>query len=268
MKYKMMAIDLDDTLLNEHLEISEENQEALVEARKAGVKIVLCSGRSGIAVEPYLKILDLKRVEEYAIIYNGAVIMEADTGKPIFESTVPIEYAKALFDYAKQQGLTVQTYIQNRLLVEKINPRIQKYSDITGMMAEELGDLSKHIHQDVVKVLFNAEHERLEESKQQLQPWVQGKLHMFFSKPFYLEFTSMDANKGIAVLQVARRLGYTKEEIICIGDSFNDLYMIEAAGLGVAVANAHPEIKKRAGYVTQNTNEHHAVKEVIEKFIL
>jgi Cof subfamily protein (haloacid dehalogenase superfamily) len=268
MKYKMMAIDLDDTLLNDQLQISKENQEAIVKARKAGVKIVLCSGRSGIAVERYLKILELKSEEEYAIIYNGAVIMEADTGKTVFESNVQIQYAKTLFDYGKQQGLTVQTYIQNRLLVEKITPQIQKYSDVTGMIPEELGDLSKHIHQDVVKVLFNAEHERLEEVKQQLEPWVQGKLHMFFSKPFYLEFTSMDANKGIAVLQVGQRLGYTKEEIICIGDSFNDLYMIEAAGLGVAVANAHPEIKKRAGYVTQNTNEHHAVKEVIEKFIV
>lgn len=263
----MLAVDMDDTLLSDDLTISKENQDAIQKAIEKGVRVVLCSGRSSSSLNPYLKQLNLKGDNQYGISYNGAIIFNTKTLEPIVQENVSIEYAKYLFEYAKKEKIHVQTYHKDALFVEKANCYTERYKKLTGVAPVEVGDLTKWIKEDAIKVLFQDEHEKLVKIQEKLRPWVNGKLHMFFSKPFYLEFTSIYANKGLAVRRLGEILGIKREEIICIGDSFNDLYMIEEAGLGVAVANAHPDIKKKADYVTTNNNNEGAVKEVIEKFI-
>lgn len=268
MIYKMIAIDMDDTLLNDELKISKENKEAIQKAVEKGIKIVLCSGRASISINSFLEELNLKDNNQYGISYNGAIIFNAKSLKIMNQENVALEYAQYLFSLAKKENIYVQTYQGNNLLVEKSNYYTKRYVTQTGVKPVEIGDFSIGIKDDVIKILFQDEHEKLIKTAERLKAWTKGKLHMFFSKPYYLEFTSIKANKGLAVNKLGQKLGFKKENIICIGDSFNDLYMIEEAGLGVAVANAHPDIKKYADYVTKNDNNHHAIKEVIEKFIL
>ncbi|NLK98266.1 Cof-type HAD-IIB family hydrolase [Defluviitalea saccharophila] len=268
MTYKMVAIDMDDTLLNDELRISKENQEAIKKASKKGVKIVLCSGRTSLSINSYLEELGLKKEDEYGISYNGAVIFKTKDLEIINQEDVSLEYAQYLFVFAKKENVYVQTYQGNDLLVEKSNEYTKRYTAMAGIQAIEIGDFSTGIKEDVIKVLFQDDHEKLVRVAEKIRPWTEGKLHMFFSKPYYLEFTSINANKGLAVRKLGQKLGFKKEEIICVGDSFNDLYMIKEAGLGIAMANAHPDIKKAAQYITENDNNHHAIKEVIEKFIL
>jgi len=264
----MLVTDMDDTLLNDDLEISYENEEAIKKAMEKGVRVVLCSGRSTTSMDKYLEQLNLKEKGQYGISCNGAVIFDTITLEPVEQESLSREYAKYLFSFAKDRGLHIQTYQNHDLIVERKNEYTDMYADITGTKPVEVGDLLSWIKEDVLKVLIQDNHEKLLEVAKELENWVKGKAHMYFSKPFYLEFTSMNANKGLFVKRLRQRLGFKKEEVICIGDSFNDLYMIEEGGLGIAVANAHPDIKKVADYVTHNDNNHHVMKEVIEKFIL
>src|SRR5690554_6669320 len=107
MKYKMLAIDMADTLLKDKLEVSKENREAINKAMEKGVRIVLCSGRSSISLDPYLKELNLKGNDQYGISYNGAIIFDTPNLEIIEQEAVPLEYAKHLFAFAKKEDLHV-----------------------------------------------------------------------------------------------------------------------------------------------------------------
>lgn len=266
--YKLFAIDMDDTLLAKDLTISRVNQKAIQKARKAGVKIVICSGRATSSLWPYIQELDLVQPKEYTISYNGAMIIENSNQRKCFYRGISQTYTQHLLDVANQWGIDVQLYIEDDLVVDKITDRIHQYVIMSGMNVVEVGNLNTYIKGETIKVLFNGNHEVLKKAVVELEPWIQGKLHMFFSKPEYLEFVNIEANKGLAVLHLAKELGIERENIMTIGDSFNDLYMIEAAGMGIAVANAHPDIKKLADYVTEKTHEEDAVAEAIGKFLL
>lgn len=125
------------------------------------------------------------------------------------------------------------------------------------------------VYQDTIKLLYNCDDiQVLEQIQKQIQKKYQDKIHVFFSKPTYLEIINIEANKGLALAYLADYLQINQDEIIAVGDSMNDIYMIEYAGIGVAVQNAREEVKGIANYVTESTNHEHAVAEVINKFIL
>lgn len=266
--YKLIAIDMDDTLLGTDLKISGINYDAIQKARKVGAQVVICSGRSTDSLWPYIKELDLVRPGEYTISYNGAVIVENGNQKKVFYRGISKEFIEYILRITKDWDVDVQLYEEDDLIIEKITDRVQEYIAMTGMKPRQVKDLRTAVKEDTIKILINGEHEVLEEIATKIKPWTERKAHMFFSKPNYLELVNVEANKGLAVLHLAKELGIKQEEIMTIGDSFNDLYMIEAAGMGVAVANAHKDIQKVADYVTQNTHENHAVAEAIQKFIL
>lgn len=263
MKYKLLVLDLDDTLLGDDLSISQENINAIRRAREEGVAVVLASGRAPIAMKKYFKTL---QIQDYGICYNGAMVLELETLKPIFQKNVPLDDAKILFNILKEYDVDIQTYIGNTLYVQEFKSSTEKYCEMTGMVAQVV-DLHKDISQDVVKILVVGEHQYLQKVQQEIEPKVQERLHVFFSKPHYLEFTNIHANKGLAVAHLAKSLGIKREEVICVGDGFNDSYMINYAGLGVAMGNAHEDIKNMADYVTK-TNTEHGVAHVIKEFIL
>lgn len=268
MKYKMLVTDMDDTLLSDDLIITKENEEAIKKAIELGVRIILCSGRATKSMSRYVKQLNLDKKEQYGISYNGSIIFDTNTLKPLYKENISKEYAKFLFSYAKENKIYVQTYQNDDLIVEKSNAYSEHYSKLTGIEPVEVGDLAEWINDDVIKVLFQGDSKKLIKIAEELSPIIDGKLHMFFSKPTYLEFTSINANKGLTVKRLRKKLGFHKSEVICIGDSFNDLYMIKESGLGIAVANAHSKIREASDYITKNNNNHNAIKEVIEKFVL
>ncbi|NLJ88569.1 MAG: HAD family phosphatase [Epulopiscium sp.] len=268
MKYKMLVTDMDDTLLNDDLTISKENEEAIKKAIELGVRVILCSGRATTSMAKYVKQLNLDKKGKYGISYNGSIIFDTSSLRPVYEENISKEDAKFLFSFGKDNNLYVQTYQNDDFIVEKRSRYSDIYSSITGMEAKEVGDLIEWINDGVIKVLFQGENDKLLKVTEQLKPIIKGKLHMFFSKPTYLEFTNINANKGLTVKRLREEFGFSKDEVICIGDNFNDLYMIKEAGVGVAVANAQEKVREYADYVTKSTNNEHAIKEVIEKFIL
>lgn len=263
--YKMIAIDFDDTLFGDNLTISPENLNAITEAKQKGVTIVYCSGRSSDSMMHYIRQIDTHLDHEYYISYNGAVISTIG-GEEIFKRTIEQPFLAELVDIGRQHQVNIQLY-QNHMMVEEMTDTVKEYERLTNITTELVPDLKAL--DDTIKVLYNSQEiDVLKQIKQQVETRYGSQFNVFFSKPNYLEVLNQEANKGLAVKRMAEMLGIKQEEVIAIGDSYNDLYMIEYAGLGIAMKNGRNGVKQRADYITERDNNHHAIKEVIDKFIL
>ncbi|WP_105619178.1 Cof-type HAD-IIB family hydrolase [Vallitalea okinawensis] len=266
--YKMIAIDLDDTLLNEEGDVSKENICAIEKAREEGVAIVLCSGRPSLGMHKTINSLGLDKEGEYYISFNGALIRKAHDDSKIYEANLDPDLTKRIIEYGRKYDLGIQLYIGDDMFVEKFTDRIKEYEELTGVKAIIVDDLKEHIGQGALKLLMNDDHERLKVLYEEEHNHLDEHLHMFFSRDHLLEFISLETNKGIAVMKLAERLNIKKEDVIAVGDSYNDFYMIEMAGLGITVSNGRDEVKQIAQYITSRSNNEHAIEEVIEKFIM
>ena len=153
------------------------------------------------------------------------------------------------------------------IVTEENNPYTEIEGDITGMPIVVVDDFKVAVKEPVVKVLMNKEAERLVEVEKKLQKQLEGQLSVMRSKPFFLEFTEAGVTKGTSLNKLIQKLGIKREEVIAMGDSYNDQAMIEFAGLGVAMGNAPDDIKEIANYVT-DTNMNDGVAKVVEKFVL
>lgn len=263
--YKLLVLDFDDTLLQSDLSISDKNKEAIKKAKEQGVQILFCSGRSSESMRPYIECMDIHGDEDYFVSFNGARIDQV-TGKTIFNEGIKQPLLNELIDLADTYNITLQLY-QDHMYAAKENAIIKEYVGLTSSTVEIVEDL-KTLNSST-KVLFNCKDIPLLEKIQKIIIEKYGdEVNVFFSKPTYLEVLNKKANKGLAVEYMANKLKIDSSEVIAVGDSFNDSYMIQYAGLGVAVANAREEVKAIADYVTQADHNHDAVAEVIERFLL
>lgn len=266
MKYRMVSIDMDDTLLRDNLTISEENIRALQEANNRGVIITICSGRASKSIKNLVKDIGILSTDDYFISYNGAVI-EDFRGNNIFYKPIQGDILKDLIHIGRDFGVDVQLYSKEDIIVEKYTPRVQCYEKTNKYAVTITNDLTTY--DESIKVLFNYNDiDKLEKLQSYIKQFHNDKVNVFFSKPTYLEVLNKNANKGVALEHLANHLDVHKNEIIAVGDSFNDIYMIEYAGMGIAMNNARNEIKNIANYVTNYTNNEDGIAEVINKFIL
>lgn len=267
MTYKMIVLDLDDTLLRDDHTISPRTKEALMTAQEKGVKVVLASGRPTFGMRNVAKELLLEEYGSFILSFNGAKIINCKTNEEIFSSTLSPEIVHNLFEISKTEDVWIHTYIGDDIVTEENNPYTKIEGEITGMPIIEVDDFKTAVKEPVVKVLMNKEAERLVEVEKKLQKQLEGQLSVMRSKLFFLEFTEHGVTKGTSLNQLIQKLGIKREEVIAMGDSYNDQAMIEFAGLGVAMGNAPDDIKEIANYVT-DTNMNDGVAKVVEKFVL
>ncbi len=264
--YKMIAMDLDDTLLDKQLRIGNADREAIGQAKEAGVKVVLATGRMYRATLPYITELGL---DTPAISYQGALVKKPDSGETLMHHPVPFDSAIRIIRAIKPYGYHINLYKDDNLLIARESPESRLYVSIAGVKPIEVGDLEEFLLKEQfnpTKVLAVAREEQLDEITPELKSLFGEKLHITKSKPHFLEFSHPLANKGHALAMVAGYYGISREEIIAVGDSYNDLEMLDYAGLGVVVANARDEIKARADYVT-SANIEGGVAQVIHRFL-
>ncbi|SHF41609.1 sugar-phosphatase [Caloramator proteoclasticus] len=265
--YKLIALDMDGTLLNENKEISKSNLEAIQFARRKGIKVVLATGRPTKGIEKYLKELNLIDENEYAVSYNGAVVQEVKSGKIIAKNVMSLDDLKQLYNLSKELNVNIHALTPNSC----ITPKINQYSELEATMNNiplEIVDFDAiDKNTTIVKIMFVDPEEKLNKVIELLPKELYDKYTIVRSAPFFLEFLNKKVNKGFGVRLLAEKLGIKPSEVICIGDAENDIHMIEFAGLGVAMGNAFPEVKKKADYVTK-TNEEDGVAHVIKKFVL
>lgn len=267
MSYKMIVLDLDDTLLRDDHTISERTKKALMDAQELGVKVVLASGRPTYAMLDIAKELHLEEYGSYILSFNGAKIINCKTDEELFSSTLPPETAHHLYEVSRREDVWIHTYVGDTIVTEANNQYTDIESEITGLPIEEVGSFTDAVDEPVVKILMVEAPERLIGLEKKLQAEFAGKLSVMRSKPFFLEFTEAGVTKGTSLDYLIQKLDIKREEVIAMGDSYNDQAMIEFAGLGVAMGNAPDDIKAIADYVT-DTNMNDGVAKVVEEFVL
>lgn len=266
--YKLVAMDMDGTLLREDKSISDRTKKAIQEARDKGVTVVLATGRPIEGVSRYLEELDMLTEKDYVLSYNGALVQKTKNKEAINKVALngaDLHYLKNLSD---ELGVNIHAFWEKKGL---ITPKSSKYTEVEAQINNiEIHEMNIDSIVDdevMIKIMMIDEPEILGPAIEKLPKEVYEKYTVVRSTPYFLEFLNKDANKGLGVELLAKHLGIKREEIITLGDAGNDVHMIEYAGLGVAMGNSFDELKKIAEYIT-DTNENDGVAKVIEKFIL
>ena len=266
MTIRLVAIDLDDTLLRDDWTISPRVVKAIQKAQMLGIKMTIATGRMPISTRPYAEQLGL---DIPVITYHGAMIQQVLSGDILFRRVIPSALAAEIARYVVEKGIYIQVYLKDRVVAQKLNELSRKYEQISSVHIEE-ADLSLLLSQEpegVEKILLMAEETDLDQLAPLLRQNYGERVHLTKSKPYFLEMTDSSVNKGVALAALAERLGISQGEVMAVGDSFNDLEMLKYAGVGVAMGNARAEIKEQADFVT-TTNEEDGVAEAIERYVL
>lgn len=264
MDYKLIAIDMDGTLLTPNLEISKKTIETAREVIERNVIITLSTGRMYLAALPFANTLQL---DVPLITCNGALIKCAKTGKEYYKKTISSTYCKEIIEYCHNNQLSLSIYKNDEILIEETtNLHIHKHMDMANPQISE--DISKVLDDSIIKILISSKDEfDLDYHTRKLYEIYKDKLNFYFSLPHFIEIVNKDSNKKNALEFLADKFNVKKEEIISIGDNFNDMDMIQYAGLGVAMGNSPHYLKEAADFVT-HSNDEDGVNYVLEKFIL
>lgn len=269
---KILFTDLDGTLLDDNKQVSEGNQAAIQRLLDAGHCLVVTTGRPVKSGFKIVQELGLTMPGCYMIAYNGGVIFDCSKEEIWMEKTLPIEYVRYLFDEAAKYGVHIQTYgADDRILTTTDGPEMQFYlkGNRKALEYEICEDVFRVLSKEPKKVLvIHMDEEKLMEFWKEHKDWEEGKCESTFSSRKYLEYLPKGVNKGDGVRALCDMLNIDIENAYAAGDERNDISMIEAAGVGVAMKNAVDEAKAVADYVTENDNNHDGIAEVIDKLIL
>lgn len=267
--YKLVAIDMDGTLLKNDHSISEEVKETIKSANEKGVKVVLATGRPLNGVTAYLKELNLLKEDDYVLSYNGGLIQKTLSGEIVSQILMPIGSFNELYSLSLEVGVHIHLLTSKAVITP--NRDISIYTSTESYInsmpiwyrtPEEIEDIS-----EICKIMLIDHPEVLEEAVTKLPSWLYEKYNVVRSSPYFLEILPKGVGKGTGIKLLGEKLGIKREEIIAIGDAGNDLDMIKYAGLGVAMDNAFDFIKEEADFITKS-NEEDGVAHVINKFIL
>ena len=268
--YKLIACDLDETLYGNDRTIPARNVEAIKRASELGVKFIPATGRGYNSVRETLVDLGLLDKEgEYVISYNGGAITENKGNRLLHFQGLPFEEAEELYRRGLNYDVCIHVYTREMVYAYNITQeeiaRLSKRMQVTEVFDRDLQFLAG---QDIAKVLYeNRDFDYLKKIEEELKD-ITGNMDVSFSSNRYIEFNSKGVTKGAGLRFVAEMLGIKREETIAIGDNFNDLSMIQEAGLGVGVQNTIQGMRQCCDYISEAANEEGGVGEVIEKFIL
>lgn len=261
---KLVALDLDHTLLGEDSTISARNKEAVARALELGIKVMICTGRMFRSSLPFAKELKLTGP---LICYNGGLVKEIESGRELFHQPLDLDLAAEILALAKKEGIHANLYYQDQLYYERWTEEAEYYTTQAKVPGKAVGDLLAFLPGAPTKILFVMEPAKVQQLWESLREHYAGKLNVTVSESRYLEFLPLQVNKGRALSSVMKQLQLKAQEVMAVGDSYNDLELIQTAGLGIAMGNAPDLVKKAAAYVT-HSNLEDGVAEAINKFIL
>jgi len=268
--YKLIACDLDETLLSGDSTVSKRNIEAIHKAKDQGVKFALATGRGYATVQNTLKEIDLyDQDDEYVISFNGGAITENKGNQTLRFAGISFDFANELFNRGLEYDVCIHVYTKEEVyvynLVEEEREYLKNRMPVTEIYEDNIDFLEG---EDIAKVLFmNTDRDYREQIEEDLKDITQNS-DVTYSSNRYIEFNDEGVNKGAGITFLADHLEIDISDTIAIGDNFNDQPMLEAAGLSVGVANMVPDLKEDMDYVTEATHEEDAIHEVIDKFIL
>lgn len=262
----MLVIDMDDTLLTDDHEISNENAAMLLKAQEMGVYVVLASGRPTSAMLAYAKELQCDVNNSYMISFNGSTITDLKEDKVLFEHSLTKEQIHSIYDFSQENNTHVITYLDGKIISETQSEYIDIESTITGLEHIIVPSFKDAVTTSAVKCLLLEEPSYLKTVEPILKT-AMPDLSVCMSKPFFLEAAPNGVDKGAAVHILAQKLNIHQSEIIAVGNAGNDLSMVQYAGLGVWVDNVDAELREFGDVVVASNNDH-GVAEVVQRFIL
>ena len=251
MNYKMIVLDLDGTLTNRDKVITDKTRQALMEAQKRGKKVVLASGRPTYGVVPLAEELELGKYGGCILSFNGGIIMDCRTGEVLFQKKLPAEANRKIIGLAQEERVSsILTYQDGLIITDNEEcPYVKIEAGINHLKVRQVGSMADYVDFSVPKFLMcdDGDYLALTEAR------VKAALGRDFSV--------------YRLSQLLKVLGIEREEMIACGDGYNDISMIQYAGLGVAMENAVLPVRKAADYVTLSNNDD-GVAHVVEKFLL
>ncbi|MCZ4059701.1 sugar-phosphatase [Pantoea sp. LMR881] len=268
MAIKLIAIDMDGTLLNPQHLITPGVKSALDRARQQGVSIVLATGRPFVGVQRYLMELNLQE-DQYCISNNGALVQRAIDGECVAEVTLTFDDYLYVEQLARESGVHFQAFDKSHLYTP--NKDISEYTiheaSLTGIPVRyrSVDEMDRNMR--FPKLMMIDKPALLDSAIERLPDHARETYTILKSAPYYLEILDRRVNKGQGVKMLAEKLGLRQEEVMAIGDQENDLAMIEYAGTGVAMGNAIESVKEIAQFVTK-TNMEDGVAHAIEELVL
>ncbi|MDR2501336.1 MAG: HAD family hydrolase [Treponema sp.] len=268
MPIRMLALDLDDTLLRSDLTISFHTRNTIKRAENAGIAVVLASGRAPAAMEQFARLLGMHKRPGYLICNNGTIIQESQTGTIVYETRIPPETALTAFDLADAEGFPLQLYENDVMYVSRSNEFADYDQKLTGLRQVVVDNFRAMVEAGCSKLLIPGDPMILKPLEKLLRAYIGNEATLFTSKPYFLEILPPHTDKGSALAMVAQKLSLNREEVLAIGDSMNDEAMLRWAGIGVAMANGDERIKNIAAMVTDKTNDDDGIADLIEQYIL
>lgn len=267
MKYKLLVLDIDGTVTNSKKQVTEKTKNAILDLQKRGIPVAIASGRAPQGVYSIAKTLEFDKFGSYIMPFNGARIINFKTKECIYSKTLPLHLPARLWKDAVENGIGIVTYDQDEVVAgTKPDKYMLLEAKIAGLPIAYHEDFKNYVDFPVNKCLMTGEPEDLEALEPVFAQKYFHEAQIFRSEPYFLEATPKNVDKAYCLKHLLGLLGIEREEMVCCGDGFNDISMIQFAGLGVAMANAQDKVKAVADYITICDNNHDGIAEVIEKF--
>lgn len=264
MRYKLIAVDIDDTLLNKKKELTPVTKAALMRAQENGVRLAVASGRLPYGVRPFAQALDIFRYGGYYMGFNGGAILNS-RDELIRTSCLNSKYIAPVYDILRAYDVCTMVHKGDHIFSDNRTNRYTKVeSDAVGLPVVPVDDLLSFIDWEIPKFLIGGEPDLLKVLEQDLLKALGDEVDIYLSAPWFLEVMPKGTNKGEGLKAICADAGIPLSQAIAFGDSFNDIFMIKAAGLGIAMGNAEEAVKKAANMVTADC-EHDGIAVALEK---
>jgi hypothetical protein len=262
--YKLVALDLDGTLLAKEKYIAESTSERIAEAEKLGVKFTIATGRMSRGALRYAEQLG---IDIPIITYNGAVTRTVAAGTVCREYKVPLKGAMQAINLLKGQPVLRYAFVDDEVYTDTPHEWTDRYAELLEVEMQFVDDIHDALTTDPTMLVFMVTELKAAELTYVLREHLNQGVRVTNSAEWFLDVLNEEASKGFALKWLADSLGIAREEVIAIGDNSNDLEMIQYAGLGAAVSNASPGLAAAADYVA-TLPMCEGVDEIIDKFVL
>lgn len=266
MKYKLIAVDIDDTLLNSKKEITPLTKQALINAQKQGVKLVVASGRLPYGVRPYAEELGVFKYGGFFMGFNGGAIFNSG-GECIGKTYLDRSFVEPVYSLIRPTNITTMVHKGDIIYADrKVNKYTSVESDVIGLPINLVDDIARFTDWDLHKILLAGEPDELKAMEKVLLEKFGEELDIYLSAPWFLEVMPKGISKGLGLKCICDYSDINMKEVIAFGDNYNDISMITAAGLGVAMGNAETELKAVADFVSDDC-DHDGIASALERFI-
>ena len=265
-KIRLLALDLDYTLLTSDFTITAGSRKIIEKIRKDGKIIVLASGRIPETMERYVRNLNLHRNPAYLISNNGALVWESHTENILYESLLDKETILEVCKLSDAEGFPLQMYADNITYISMQNDFSSMDVQYTGLRQVVVENFRAMIGDGCYELTIPGEPGKLENIEKLIKEKLKDKVDTYISRKHFLQINSANVNKGTALAKLCDSLGIKASEVLSMGDSMNDEEMISWAGVGVAMANGDERLKKIAGNVTKHGNDEDGAAEFLKNY--